>query len=352
MKSPKQVQIYRLMSLLGLLLAFSLPASANVGTLLMLTGMGQLFIGNCIVGIIESYFIARVFKIRYRTALGLIILANYVSMFIGVAVFVLCMAWLYDPILGNTPLYRLPLLLVIMVALTYLLSVLVEWPFFHLVCRNNLKIEAVVSGEADERACSYKNTLRITAFAQAISYLALALFYLIVSGTGFIRNAHVVHGVDFAVNPKFSIYYLADDGNHNRIALDGTPAIRVTEHEVLTALTECAGRYGSDEEQFRRFIDSGGRFGMTWTHYSCKGSDWQISTDFWGTSGLQMDNKRTKESFNLGLELPFITWRSEYATLLPGDQVVYQFGPQIVLFDIKSRRMTFVAKGARPIVAE
>jgi hypothetical protein len=66
--------------------------------------------------------------------------------------------------------------------------------------------------------------------------------------------------------------------------------------------------------------------------------------------GLQAWNKKTNEKLNAALETPFVIWPSRNATVLPGDQVVYQLGDQIVVLDLRTRRIGLVARGRGPVV--
>lgn len=48
--------------------------------------------------------------------------------------------------------------------------------------------------------------------------------------------------------------------------------------------------------------------------------------------------------------MPFLAWIARNATILPSDQVVYQLGNQIVILDLSTRKLAFLALGQGPVV--
>jgi len=112
-----------LLAFLGLL-ALPQQASANAGTPLMWAGMIHLVIGNAVIGLFESVLIAWLFNVPRSKAIGAMILANYVS------------AWLGGLFIRGAIVKALPIDLTngwmwfwIMVVVTYGLTLLLEWPF-------------------------------------------------------------------------------------------------------------------------------------------------------------------------------------------------------------------------------
>ena len=66
--------------------------------------------------------------------------------------------------------------------------------------------------------------------------------------------------------------------------------------------------------------------------------------------GLRAQNNATHENIHLALDTPLVQWWSGYATVLPGDQVVYQLEDQIVLLDLPTRRIAMLTRGRSPVV--
>ena len=65
------------------LIALPSVAQANAGTPLMWAGMLHLFIGNAFIGLLEGILLIKLFKAPKMKAVGLMILANYFSAWIG-----------------------------------------------------------------------------------------------------------------------------------------------------------------------------------------------------------------------------------------------------------------------------
>ncbi len=339
---------YRLLALIGLAL-LALPACANAGTLLMWAGMGHLFIGNAIIGIIESFFISRIFEIRYDLLLPRLIGANYASMLGGYVVIYLVDARLHfsDALLGDQPLYRLSLYIGVWVAVTFIITVLIEWPFVRHAFFADRTQEVADGVEEHGTFYSERRILWAAVSAQLVSYALLAVYYLPVAGTGFLRNARVVQGLRMAKHPEAVVYYEAGGAWYRR-RLDGSMPEKASWNEMGSVLESYYTKSNLAEENVPRFSETGGRaFDLT----PKAQRQWRGRYDFWATGGLQLEEIRTGERFDLGLETPFLAWTARQPTILPGNQIIYQFGPQIVLFDIATRQMAFVAKGRQPVVS-
>ncbi|HEY2584744.1 MAG TPA: hypothetical protein VGI81_03140 [Tepidisphaeraceae bacterium] len=66
--------------------------------------------------------------------------------------------------------------------------------------------------------------------------------------------------------------------------------------------------------------------------------------------GMRAFNPATGQSLHLAVDTPFLSWQTRWATVLPGDQVVLQIGPQITLVDLNTRELAFVAFGYSPVI--
>lgn len=77
---------------------------------------------------------------------------------------------------------------------------------------------------------------------------------------------------------------------------------------------------------------------------------WQVSTGLFASDGLRATRRKTGYEIHLGLETPFVMWRSLCPSLLPGDLVVYQLDRNIVLLDLRSRRIGVITAGNQPVV--
>lgn len=147
---------------LMIILSFLLPSAAyaNAGTGFFFPGLVHVLIGNLIIGLIETFFIQKVFKVT--VAYGIIILANYISSIIG---YILAIAAFSD--IDLLSLSALPISL----ALMFVASAVIEWPFFS---------RAVNQGRFDFSTSS----LRYSIYAQCASYILLVPYHFLLFDTG------------------------------------------------------------------------------------------------------------------------------------------------------------------------
>jgi hypothetical protein len=82
-----------------------------------------------------------------------------------------------------------------------------------------------------------------------------------------------------------------------------------------------------------------------------KGTDnWKIYYGCWGAGGVYAKNRKTGQELRTGIEIPFVTWMIGSQYILPGDKVIYRFGPQIVVLDVNKRKAGILAMGESPLV--
>jgi hypothetical protein len=124
----------------------------------------HLFIGNLIVGLIETVFVRKMFRVPLKWfGYILIIVANYCSMFVGLLIIGQNSqkVWIEDKDVT-------PLGILIALTVTLLVSIVVEFPFYY------ASIKPVL------RDTSGKRAFAITVSAQVISYIGLVVYYLLV----------------------------------------------------------------------------------------------------------------------------------------------------------------------------
>ncbi len=105
-------------------------ARADVGTPLVWGSAFHLFLGNALIGLFEGWLLARVFHLPKRRCIWLLIFANYLSAWIGV----MLTSYLFHEY--ATDIYSGLRVTWMLVAATYFLTVVVEWPFVALCFRN------------------------------------------------------------------------------------------------------------------------------------------------------------------------------------------------------------------------
>src|SRR5204863_10066901 len=84
---------------------------------------------------------------------------------------------------------------------------------------------------------------------------------------------------------------------------------------------------------------------------------WDFHIGFWAAEGLTgtpradaAAGSRDRKEIHLALETPFARWPVRNAALLPGDKVLFQFGPnQICVLDPATSRVTLLCYGRGPV---
>lgn len=147
----------------AIVLAAASPALANAGTPLMwASGLFMLF-GNAGIGILEGLMIGRLFKVRFRRAIPIMIVANYVSMFAGVAGVEYLSNWFQDIRMRQDPLYAGSQAMGLAAAASFVCSIIMEWPF----CFWAMKKAGIRPGKA----------LGASALAQTASYALIVPYF-------------------------------------------------------------------------------------------------------------------------------------------------------------------------------
>jgi hypothetical protein len=126
-------------------------ARADVGSSLVWTGLFHLLAGNALIGIFEGSIISRLYKTNIRRSIQLMIIANYISMIIGLAIMSLSFFVLHS---------------LIFLAAGYILTILIEWPFCYLI----------LAGQ-DKRGI---RSFAASVLVQTVSYMILGGIYLFV----------------------------------------------------------------------------------------------------------------------------------------------------------------------------
>jgi hypothetical protein len=148
-------------------------AFANAGTPLMWATMLHLAIGNALIGVFEGLLLAWLFSLKKAKAVGLLIAANYVS------------AWAGGLLLRAVVVPHLHIHLNngwrwfwVMVVTTYLLTLVMEWPFVALPLR--------------DRADWLRASVRGNLIVQTASYGLIFGWYWLASGTSLYTKFEVV----------------------------------------------------------------------------------------------------------------------------------------------------------------
>lgn len=330
----------------------------------------HLLIGNALIGLVEGVLINVLFRVRFRHAVPAMILANYASAYIAAALLRANDEYITKTLLGNMPLYSFPGVLRLLMLVTFVESFLVEWPFCLWVMKpwrkNILKSAA---------ACL---------IAQIASYAVIVLLYRGVLDLSLYQQMAVDPDlVPHATEPAV-VYFVSNQGNKVcRINLNGTGLTEIATLDSPDYWAPLFFRRAEDKQRWDLYARQRGRDGKSadaailknlpvhtagW-RFGDDGEEEKEASEGWEyvcdlrTTGesawklvlakftLWVRNETADADLSIGLETPLIAWYPRLPTILPGDQVVCQFGDQILLLDLNRRRVGLLAMGHSPVVA-
>ncbi|HEV2327266.1 MAG TPA: hypothetical protein VGY56_00585 [Verrucomicrobiae bacterium] len=352
----------RLLGFIALLVGLPFTARADAGTPLMWAGILHMVLGNAIIGIFEGSILAKLFKLRTSLCILVMIPANY------------CSAWVGGLFLNHEIITVLPFNLYnawhwiwAMVVITFLMTLVLEWPFVFYCFRK----------EQDR----FKKSLRGNLLVNALSYLLLFGWYWMASGTTlytkmtvaqpseirfpkqglvyFISETNGVCTFDLNSHQTERVYALNKPDNDDRLLVrasvfdtnrweivDSSKKIVVASNLEVTA-TQC----WRDTNDPVRVQGTWFNFGRVPKLGAAEKSDWNFRTGFWPIEGFRGENQKTGENVYFSLETPFVAWTVRNATQLPGDYVVLQLGDdQICLFEAATQKIALLTRGRGPVV--
>jgi hypothetical protein len=334
-------------------------AYADAGTPLLWAGAFHLLFGNFVLGIAEGLVLAYLFQQRRTSCVVIMIAANYFSAWAG-GVFL--PHAVVDEL--ELDLYNARHWLWIMVGVTYLITIVLEWPFVALCLRKS--------------GGWFLKSIWGSLVVQSASYLVLFGWYWAASGTSLYTDLAVVQPSAFSFPQGAMLYYMAEnDGdvyawdlgqgetrkicelksskNSDRLLLresrtiagrwdliagskteDPSPSDTMVSADLTCTAAEppCVGiRDGGDVPRFRA-DKSGWEFWWGWMAGRLAGS-----------------NTQDGQTADISLDTPFLTWPVYYPTQLPNGQVVFQLGGnQICILDPNERKIALLAKGRWPVI--
>jgi len=341
---------------------------ANVGTPLMWFGFTYPLVGTVGVTLLEDWLLRRWF----RPGLGMhLVYGNVLSTLVGIGL--LTLAYRKEGfVFGPRPLEGLHQATALAWISAYVLSVAIELPF---VARR-LRVCAV-SGKA----------LLATSGVNLVSYLLMFGVFALHSSSSIGVSVRVAPA-EVISEPDGWVYYVATDGRTvRRVRLDGsndapTPYLvgGRTSGLVIAPINEKTAALFSDEPKGEKTLDrslgtarqaaippylsvppydtplraSYGRgytFGssfLTWDGRGRNGARFSCFNEVWPEFGLRL--RSPGGSFSIGVSSPIAGWVWSGTTVLEDGRVVGQWGPQIALIDIPSKRVAWLANGSGPAV--
>ncbi len=176
-------------------LAVSSLAYANAGTPLTLEGMFHLVVGSAVIGLLEGLAIALVFNRPKLKAIALLVFANHVSAWVGGM-------FLREALVSAVPmdLNDLRPTFWTMVSMTYIITLVLEFPFVVLVFRHDTRW--------------LRNSMLGTLAVQTASYVFLFWCYWQASGVSLLTETAAVEPEAISLRENVVVYFTStEDGD-------------------------------------------------------------------------------------------------------------------------------------------
>lgn len=374
MKTSRPSLKYWIFAGLAVLLLSPATAHADVGTPLMWATLFHLFIGNLLIGIFEGYLLAKFFKLPKLRSIILMIIANYVSMWLGG---LLLLGWLSSliPVDLSSGRWIYPGLIL----LSFILTLLMEYPF----------VFGAFKGVQGKWKKAWKGTL----LTQLLSYIILFGWYGMTSHATLYTENKVVQLFEMELPKDVTIYFIsAEDGNvysGNLAEQDWQKVYDLYKKDEKTVnclnvwpsekntnlwdLVFCErDRKGvkiaeiilkdiaQDATPSRDSILNNGPYTDPYRQLyidapqigDAKQSDWyDFRTGSWSSEGFWGRNKKTNKKVHVSFEIPYGNyWWVRFVTHLPTDKILFQLGrDQICLYDLNKKQVALVARGRGPV---
>lgn len=348
-----------------LLLITPALALADMGTPVILKGFVHLLFGNLLIGILEGLLIVFLFNTERKRTIRIMILANYATMLTGVIILSYAGGLLHDHIFWKATIYNAREYVAGFFVVTFLITIILEWPFCYWALRGKDK--------------QGQRSLYASIAAQTASYAILIPFYIFGGGTSLYgANISIEPSSYFASDKNAYIYFVSlDDKKLCRINLDGKNLSEVNIPHFSNSKVKLSFKLTADGKYLNLYVNdtllkvnaipkivekprelssidwtgSFSRYGPAADLRPEGQRDLDVETmSFYGYKGLRVKNKKSGEVLNIGYnELP-VTFHAVNATVLPNNQVVFQFGEQIILLDVHAKKLGLITMGHSPVV--
>ena len=345
-------------------------ASANAGTPLMWATMIHLLVGNLLIGFIEATLLARFFKCKSRFNLFGMILANYVSAYLGGAPILRGLAAQVDFTIINLRNWC-----VVFAVLAYGVTLLIEFPFVWYLLR--------------KQGSAFGRSIKATIVVNALTYALLCGWYWMASGTSMMTQLSLVEPSVLTDGNGLAVYYITRDGSHIvETSLNGQQQRTLkavsaeSPRDRLFGQQNLEGGYDlwlhsetGKTEQVRNelistnfatkppvaedgWVDHASDVESTYFAFGpinsvIPESPWKFRTGFWPIAGLKGKNTLDHSTVSFALELPFAQWMVRNATQVGNATVVFQLGrDQICILNAETKQIALIARGKGCVVAK
>lgn len=355
---------------------------------------GMLLFGNAVIGIFEGYLLLRYFRLSRVRCYFSMIVANYLSMFVG-ALFLGSLDNMFAGLVGyETYFYLGATSIALLIVLFVMISILVETPFVWWALRPAARGLGMI--------------FIASMVVNGASNLLLAPLYYKVSRVSFYTELTLDRGILSDAKPSATVYYLSEeDSGLWRASTRGTGPERVLailpcqpdRWDSMLLLRENSGDTAwnlfmvsnressvSDTTGTLLLPDAAAIDKYSWAcwdwrtgapdttvaredqrHYremqlrAFGGSDgrllllpgdterWWVKAGFWAAQGITIENVATNTRYRFAVEMPIRQWPARYPTLIPGHRVVSQLGENIVLIDLDQNKAALLGRGYAPV---
>jgi hypothetical protein len=352
-----------------LILFTPLFAFANAGTSLMWGTMLHLVFGNVFIGLIEGLLLSVFFHIKKWKAVLILILANYASAWAGMfLVHGITSKW--DITIENLAFY-----FYLTVALSFLLTLVIEFPFFYLgldkTNRLTRSLKACIAiniasylvlflyyGFCVGQGASIMTDLKVVKQSQIAAPKGEALFYITPDNKNVIQKTlgkddeKIISKIDISSAAVWRLKAQQDKGAYD-LYLSAPNEYRVVNSETeatseLIPLLKAIGRSALVENK-QGYIEDPRLASAANNDWICDRSNhWN-----WAAQGINGHDKNSKLIFHYAIEVPFIAWSVSNTVQFGNGLIVFQLGKdQICLLDPINKKIALVARGRSPFVVE
>lgn len=341
-----------------------------MGTPLMHLSCFHLLVGNAIIGYFEALLLARLFKIDRKLLTARLIPANYVSMLAGMFLLGFLQSEYKPTLFEGPPLHNAFNMFLILWMLAFVGSVLIEWPF-------------VFSAMKPHRIRWGKGFLASTA-AQIASYAVIVPLYLLAGNGSIFLKFDVDPKIDFVSDSLRAevFYFELESGNLVKQNIQGSNIEIVADNsmipkhwgltfsldnegqwqlttpsrngepvflDVMNSRTPCLPL---DEHQEPNQRQSDGM----WTNVAHPvneelRSPWHVQ--LYGLDGIRVSHPEQVSPVVIANFAMFGSgsWMMSNVTSLPHDIIVFENDDQIIVANVRTRKIGVLGRGSFPRVA-
>jgi hypothetical protein len=344
----------RKINILILLLLFTLlPQTllANAGTALMWVPIMQLIFGNILIGIVEGIIISVIFRTKWIRSILIMIAGNYVSWLIGNGLIYVFQNTLIDSLFKLDNVFALWILSLIIL---YLLTVLIELPFFRWAFTKNDRL--------------WSRSWKLSLIINAVTYTIMIFIYLSASKYSFFADLKIDQSI-LNNKIKFELFYtfkgdiykglIKQDIYGDKIyQIPNTikyPYLKLKEDSINQSIDLYLVNYYGDTLLFQKsFVESDNKIyypsifeKYNWTKADFRDTtnrDWKASAGGWAIEGITFrDNDTTIQ--NYGFEVPWMFWGIGNVSILNDSEVICIINDRIIILNKDTKKVAFVTKG-------